>query len=170
MMKYIIAVVSFLLCIISNASEVEWGTITVYKNYTGKYETSWMPLTLVGVGDENSKIVTGSTYDNMMYGSLWVEAYAGDIITGRGVYEDELTYFAYASHTSDGSPLVFSDYSILVSKGVSTYLGVVLDMGHEGREFWTGWVELTLDANGDIIALSSAFDRSGGPLVVGAIP
>ena len=168
-MKRIIAVISFLFCLTCSASTVEWGTLTIDKYSGGYYCTAW-PLDMVSYGSGDTIILTGSTYDNLAYASLWVEVFAGDVITGQGLYENETSYFAYANHTPDWEPIEFSDYSVSISKGESTYLAVALDIAHEGKEFWTGWVELTLDNNGDVIALSSAFDRSGGPLIVGAIP
>ena len=168
-MKRILTVISFLFCLICSASTIEWNTLTIEK-YSGGYYCTALPLDLVSHGSGDTVILTGSTYDNLAYASLWVEVFAGDVITGQELYENETSYFAYANHTPDWEPIEFSDYSISVSKGKSTYLAVVLDMAHEGREFWTGWVELTLDGNGDVVALNSAFDRSGGTLVVGAVP
>lgn len=169
MMKWIMVVISFLFCIICSATTVEWGTLTIDKYSGGYYCVAW-PLDMESYSDGNTVILTGSTYDNLAYASLWVEVFAGDLITGQGLYENETSYFAYANHTQDLEPIEFSDYSVSVTKGESTYLAVALDIGHEGEEFWVGWMEITLDDNGDVVALNSAFDRSGGPLIVGAIP
>ena len=168
-MKYIVAVVCFMFCVICRASTIEWGVIT-FEKYADVCYTTWPPLDIVSYGKGDTKILKGSTSDNLAYASFWVEVLAGDVITGQGLYESETSYFAYANHTSDDEPIEFSDYAVSVRKGESTYLAVVLDMGHEGREFWIGWVEITLDENADVVALNSAFDTSGGPLVVGAIP
>ena len=168
-MKCFAAVVSFLFCLSCSASTVEWGTLTIEKYSGGYYCTAW-PLDMDSHRSGDTIILTGSTYDNLAYASLWVEVFAGDVITGQGLYENETSYFAYANHTPDWDPIEFSDYSVSVSKGESIYLAVALDIAHEGREFWTGWMELTVNESGDVVALNSAFDRSGGSLVVGAIP
>lgn len=169
-MKRLLAVISFLFCLTSIASTVEWGTLTIEKLSDGRYYCTGWPLYMDNYRNGDAIILTGSTYDNLAYASLWVEVFAGDVITGQGLYENETSYFAYANHTPDWEPIERSDYSVSVSKGESTYLAVSLDIGHEGKEFWTGWMELTLDENRDVVALNSAFDRSGGPLVVGAVP
>jgi hypothetical protein len=169
-MKRIVAVISFLCYLVCSASTVEWGTLTIDKYSDGSYYCTAWPLYMDSHRNGDTMILAGSTYDNLAYASLWVEVFAGDVITGQGLYENETSYFAYANHTPDWEPIELSDYSVSVRKGESTYLAVALDIAHEGREFWTGWMELTVDENGDVVALNSAFDRSGGPLIVGAIP
>jgi hypothetical protein len=169
-MKRIVAVISFLCYLVCSASTVEWGTLTIDKYSDGSYYCTAWPLYMDSHRNGDTIILAGSTYDNLAYASLWVEVFAGDVITGKGLYENETSYFAYANHTPDWEPIELSDYSVSVRKGESTYLAVALDIAHEGREFWTGWIELTVDENGDVVALNSAFDRSGGPLIVGAIP
>jgi hypothetical protein len=169
-MKCIVAVISFLCYLACSASTVEWGTLTIDKYSDGSYYCTAWPLYMDSHRNGDTMILAGSTYDNLAYASLWVEVFAGDVITGQGLYENETSYFAYANHTPDWEPIELSDYSVSVRKGESTYLAVALDIAHEGREFWTGWMELTVDENGDVVALNSAFDRSGGPLIVGAIP
>jgi hypothetical protein len=153
-----------------SASTVEWNSIIVEKYSEEMYITSWPPLYMSGIQDSDCLWLSGHVSNNLTYGSFWVEVYAGDVITGQALAETEYLFFAYAGQSSDGQAIEFSDYPIELKKGASTYLAVVLDIGHEGREFWSGWVELTLDENGDVVALSSAFDWSGGPLIVGAVP
>lgn len=169
-MKRCLTVISFLFCLTSIASTIEWGALTIEKYSDELYYCTAWPLDMDSHRNGDAIILTGSTYDNLAYASLWVEVFAGDVITGQGLYGNETSYFAYANHTPDWEPIERSDYSVSVSKGESTYLAVALDIGHEGKEFWTGWMELTLDGNGDVVALNSAFDRSGEPLIVGAIP
>ena len=169
-MKLFLLLTVIVFSAIGSASTVEWNSITVEKYSDEVYITSWPPLYMYGCHDSDCLRLSGHVSNNLTYGSFWVEVYAGDVIAGNVLAESGYWFFAYAGQSSDGQSIEFSDYNIEIKKRASTYLAVVLDMGHEGREFWTGWVELTLDDNSDVVALSSAFDRSGGPLVVGAIP
>ncbi len=83
--------------------------------------------------------------------------------------ENKGEWFAYARYSDYNNEQSHSDYSIFVSPDESVYLVFRSEtMYNESTIF--GWIELGLDDAGNLTALQSAWDKSGDPIRVGAIP
>ena len=83
-------------------------------------------------------------------------------------------YFAYAVSDYDAVDFdkmfdTHADYSIFIDVGESVFLAFGNQRYNPDNPYPTtyGWVELGLNENGDLVALSSAWDQDGNPLVVG---
>ena len=92
------------------------------------------------------------------------------VITPKFIYSSP-SYFAYAAYIgSVGEHEERADYSVVISQGESVYLGFASQPGDMTGPVSCGWVELGLDGGGMLTALSSAWDRDGDPIRVGATP
>lgn len=160
----ILAILASLAC---NAAQIEWDVVYVDYEFASTTRAAFyepfLPLFIQQVGNGVEVSTYAESY--MEFANTFVLAQEGDVVTDAYI-EGKGQWFAYARFAD--YERVYVDYSIFVTADDPVFLAFRSETMY--HETILGWVELGLGGDGKLIALHSAWDRDGDPIIVGMGP
>ncbi|MBR4654483.1 MAG: PEP-CTERM sorting domain-containing protein [Kiritimatiellae bacterium] len=174
-MKLHVWVMGIFLACGANAANIEWGGFCFVEDSYFMYGSGlvcrdssgwWLFDATIGIQIE---VLAGSEYGLKFYNDCnyvsqnWIRANDGDIVrydTTRDL-GSERYLTAYGIDNND----YIGPTEIIVQPDSSMYLAFVYQATASMDIY--GWVELTVDSNGNLRVANSAYDLEGGPMVVG---
>ncbi len=98
--------------------------------------------------------------------AAWVEARIGDMVNREYIENASSYFFRTIIYGYDG----FDTGGSVINSGETLYLAWAGATEANPYDATFGWMALTLDDAGKLKILTSAWDRDGDPIMVGAIP
>ena len=168
-----INLVLILICHVAFSANVIWNGVEVGTSFPeiGYYSIKWPYVSMRGTVASSVLTLWAETETYMEFQNSWTRVSKGDLIS-RASLEEAGSYFYRGNFWREGDEVAQCDYPLQLTEGESVYLAVLFSGYTVPENLNVAWMELTMDADYNLVIASSAIDLDGGPMIVGggAIP
>ena len=173
MNKLFINLVLILTCHVAFSANVVWNSVEVGTSFPeiGYYSITWPYVSMRGTVTSSVLTLWAETETYMEFQSSWMQVSKGELIS-RASIEEAGSYFYKGDFWREGDEVAQGDYPIQLTEGESVYLAVLFSGYSAPENFNVAWMELSMDADYNLVIARSAIDLDGDMMIVGggAIP
>ena len=173
MNKLFINLVLIFTCHVAFSANVVWNSVEVGTSFPeiGYYSITWPYVSMRGTVTSSVLTLWAETETYMEFQSSWMQVSKGELIS-RASIEEAGSYFYKGDFWREGDEVAQVDYPIQLTEGESVYLAVLFSGYSAPENFNVAWMELSMDADYNLVIARSAIDLDGDMMIVGggAIP
>ena len=160
------------------AADVRWNFVNASGSSNELYLSCYLDRTFaLGLWIESSIVASGCRIQDTgtvaNFSGNIMQSYSGNVVSESTIRHRQMDDYLNHSWIDDGT--VGGTHELYVNKDDDFYLMFVVCDGISGPglNYVYGWVNIGVEANGNLTLLGSAVDLAGGPMIVGgggAIP